>query len=123
MKWAEKYGEDKMVVMFGGLHIEMAALNTLGDWLRGSGLAQADIVATPGTADSFLRATNVTSTRIAHQITAAAMHILQHRAHEHHPRPEYVRLDFEGDIRDSDCPLGKLYTASSWSELCASMLM
>ena len=57
-KWPEKYGEDKMVVMFGGLHIEMAALKTLGDWLRGSGwvqaLVQADI-AKPGTADSFLR--------------------------------------------------------------------
>ena len=25
-KWPEKYGEDNMVVMFGGLHIEMAAL-------------------------------------------------------------------------------------------------
>ena len=36
-KWPEKYGEDKMVVMFGGLHIEMAALKTLGNWLRGSG--------------------------------------------------------------------------------------
>ena len=36
-KWPEKHGEDKMVVMFGGLHIEMAALKTLGNWLRGSG--------------------------------------------------------------------------------------
>ena len=40
-KWPEKYGEDKVVVMFGGLHIEMAALKTLGDWLRGSGWVQA----------------------------------------------------------------------------------
>ena len=31
-KWPETYGEDKFVVMFGGLHIEMAALKTLGDW-------------------------------------------------------------------------------------------
>ena len=30
--WPDKYGEDKHVVMFGGLHIEMAALKTLGDW-------------------------------------------------------------------------------------------
>ena len=30
--WLDKYGEDKYVVMFGGLHIEMAALKTLGDW-------------------------------------------------------------------------------------------
>ena len=29
-RWPEKYGEDKLVVMFGGLHIEMAALKMLG---------------------------------------------------------------------------------------------
>ncbi len=29
-KWPEMYGGDKFVVMFGGLHIEMAALKTLG---------------------------------------------------------------------------------------------
>ena len=55
-KWPEVYGEDKFVVMLGGLHIEMATLKTLGDWLKGSGcvqaLVQADL-ATPGTADSF----------------------------------------------------------------------
>ena len=86
-KWPEKYGEEKMVVMFGGLHIEMAALKTLGDWLRGSGWVQALVqaeIATPGTADSFLRAAHVTRTRRAHQITAAALHILQHRAYERH---------------------------------------
>ena len=41
--------------MFGGLHIEIAALKTLGDWLRGSGwvraLVQAEI-AKSGTAPS-----------------------------------------------------------------------
>ena len=31
--WPETYGDDKIVVMFGGLHIE----KTLGDWLRRSG--------------------------------------------------------------------------------------
>lgn len=36
-KWPEKYGEDKFVVMFGGLHIEMAALKTIGDWLQVDG--------------------------------------------------------------------------------------
>ena len=123
-KWPDKYGEDKMVVMFGRLHIEMAALKMLGDWLLGSGwvqeLMQAEI-AMPGTADSFLRAAHVTRTIIAHQITATALHILQHRAHERHPLPEYFRLGFEGDSRYSD--LSSWYTASSWSELCASMLM
>jgi hypothetical protein len=31
------HGEDHFVVMFGGLHIEMAALKTVGDLLEGSG--------------------------------------------------------------------------------------
>ena len=39
-KWPEKYGENISVRMFGGLHIEMAALKTIGDWLQGSGWAQ-----------------------------------------------------------------------------------
>ena len=78
--------EDKYVVMFGGIHIEMAALKTLGDWLRGSGwvqaLVEADIVS-PGIADSFLKA-HVARNRRAHQVTAAALHILRHHAYDHY---------------------------------------
>ena len=73
--------------MFGGLHIAMAALKTLGDWLQGSGWVQALVqaeIATPGTADSFLRAAHVTHTRRAHQITATTLHILQRRAYTRH---------------------------------------
>ena len=36
-KWPETHGEDKLIVLFGGLHIEMAALKTLRHWLNGSG--------------------------------------------------------------------------------------
>jgi len=32
---------EKIVAMFGSLHIEMAALETVGDWLEGSGWAEA----------------------------------------------------------------------------------
>ena len=35
--WPATYGEQQFVVMFGGLHIEIAALKTLGDLLEGSG--------------------------------------------------------------------------------------
>ena len=31
--WPELYGEDKFVIMFGGLHIEMAVFKVLGEWL------------------------------------------------------------------------------------------
>ncbi|KAG7160431.1 hypothetical protein Hamer_G001677 [Homarus americanus] len=43
-------------------------------------LVQADI-ASPGTANSFLKATHVTCTRRGHQITAATLNILQHKAY------------------------------------------
>lgn len=44
------YGEEKFVVLLSGLHIEMAALKTIGDQLQGSGLVQAPVQA----AESFL---------------------------------------------------------------------
>ena len=36
-QWPESYCEDKFVVMFGGLHIGMAALKVIGYLLKGSG--------------------------------------------------------------------------------------
>jgi len=76
--WPE-YGEDQYVVMFGGLHIEMAALRSLGTLLQGSGwtsaISEAEI-ASAGTANSFLSASSVTRTRYAHQVTASALYKL-----------------------------------------------
>jgi len=67
--WSDLYGEKKFVVMFGGLHIEMALLKVTGGWLQGSGwttaLADAN-VATPGTAESFVKPASVTRSRRAH---------------------------------------------------------
>jgi len=39
-QWPDRYGEKKVVVMFGGLHIEMTALKAIGKWLEGSVWAQ-----------------------------------------------------------------------------------
>ena len=54
--WKENYGERSFVIMMGPLHIEMAALKTIGDWFKdlrwSSGLYEADIPS-PGAADSF----------------------------------------------------------------------
>lgn len=75
-EWPEIYGEDRFVVMFGGLHIEMAAFKLLGDLLKGTGwvtaLSEADI-ASLGTAESFLTVSNLAKTRQAHQITVVCM--------------------------------------------------
>ena len=82
-KWPDTYGEQKYVVMFGGLHIEMALWNTLGDVLENSGwtaaLTEAE-VASSGTASSFLKVAHLAKTRHAHQITLLALKKLQHDA-------------------------------------------
>ncbi len=72
-------GEDHYVVMFGGLHIEMAATKCIGEWLNGSGWVTALVnagIANAGTAESFLKVSHVARTRHAHKITAAAMYVL-----------------------------------------------
>ena len=57
--------------MLGGLHTEMAMLNTLGDLLgcygRTTALDEAEVVSS-GKADSFLKA--------AHQVTLLSLHNL-----------------------------------------------
>ena len=70
--------------MFGGLHIELAAI---GNWLEDSGWSNAIVqsgVASPGTADSFITASHITRTRHAHQVTASALYILLKRAYVHY---------------------------------------
>jgi hypothetical protein len=64
--------------MMGGLHIEMAAFRTLGDWLKGSGWITAITnagIASSGVAESFLKASHLARIRHAH-LTAAALYIL-----------------------------------------------
>ncbi len=83
--WPGSHGEDKIVIMMGGLHIEMNLLKLLGDWLQGSGwttaVMQANITST-GWAESLLSDTPVTRTRYGHQVTAASLHILRQQAYE-----------------------------------------
>ena len=65
-KWPVEYGEDKFIVLFGGLHLEMAMWSTVGDLLDGSGwttiLTEAE-VASSGIAQSLLKASHLTRTR------------------------------------------------------------
>lgn len=81
--WPEEFGETCFVVMLGGLHIQMAALKTLGDWLENSSwtsaLEQAGVTS-PGTADSFLKASHIGKTQYSHNVTAASLYILMQRA-------------------------------------------
>jgi hypothetical protein len=88
MQWTfpDNFGEDKFVVMLGGLHIEMALWSTMGDLLRGSGwpeaLKEAGLVKTEAAATAFLKASNVMRTRYAHQVTVVVLDSLLKRAYE-----------------------------------------
>ena len=76
-QWPNQYGEDKYVIMFGGLHIEMAAFKSIGTLLQSSGwtgaLVEADL-ATSVTAESYLHASSVARTRQMHQVTACSLY-------------------------------------------------
>lgn len=77
---AQEYGEDKYLIMLGGLHIEMAPLQAVGSWLKNSGWVRALFqarIATAGTADSFLKVAHLTKARLARQISAAALSLLK----------------------------------------------
>ncbi|KAK3703668.1 hypothetical protein QZH41_011790 [Actinostola sp. cb2023] len=82
--WPDQYGEQKFVIMFGGLHIEMAFLKAIGGWLEDSGWVAAIVdanVASSGTAESFIKATSVTRSRRTHQVTASSLYILLNKAY------------------------------------------
>ena len=86
-RWPKTHGEDHFIILFGGLHIEMAALKSLGDLLDASGWTGALVlagVATTCTADSFLKAAHVTRTWRAHQITASSLYLLLQQAYNHY---------------------------------------
>ena len=84
-QWPAKYGVGEFVIMMGGLHIEMAALKAIGNWLEDSGwtsaLTEAGI-ASSGKADSFIHAAHVSRTRHAHQVTACALRVLMMKAYK-----------------------------------------
>ena len=107
------------------MHIELAALKTAGDWLAGSGwveaLVQADI-ASAGTADSFLRAAHVARTRHAHQVTAAALNILQHHTYDDYARAadKDQQLSFKEwcQRRTKECPQFQYWSLALALEVC-----
>ena len=125
--WPDRYGEESLVIMFGGLHIEMAALKTVGDWLDCSGWTQALVqaeIATARMADSLLKSSHVMHTRKAHQITAAALYTLQHRAFDHYrlacsnDNQTPVSLESWSNERTQNCPQFQFWAIVMELELC-----
>ena len=83
-QWPEVYGEHQFVIMFGGLHIEMTALRSIGTLLHDSGWTGAIVeagVASSGTAESFLSVSSVTRSRQMHQVTACCLYMLRKEAY------------------------------------------
>ena len=95
-QWPEQSGENKFVIMFGGLHIEMAALKSIGTLLQSSGwtsaIVEADI-ASSGTAESFLSASSVTRTRQANQITSSCLDKLLKNVYEYYSNKAVANAD------------------------------
>ena len=70
------FGEEKYVVLMGGLHIEMEPLSVLRNWLDGSGwvaIMAASNVTTGGKADALQSGSHTSTAHCAHQVTAAAV--------------------------------------------------
>ncbi|MES9882214.1 MAG: hypothetical protein ABW185_15180 [Sedimenticola sp.] len=84
-RWPDELGEDKYVLMMGGLHIEMAAQSMMGKMLKGSGwvqvLTEAGVL-TSGRATSALADHYVKRTRYAHHVTLVACYVLRNEAYQ-----------------------------------------
>ena len=67
----------KLVVMLGGLRIEMVMLSCIGDWLEDSGwtIALASSAVTTAGNDLLLKRHKVAKTKYAHRVTAMALRI------------------------------------------------
>lgn len=112
------YGESNYLVMLGGFHIESAALSTIGDWLDGSGwtslMFKAKVVHGKGVAESLTSASHVTRTRHAHEVTAAALHILMSKAYTAY-RADLAEAGVQLSLEDwcaekaSECPQFKFW--------------
>lgn len=67
----ESLSEEIFFVMFGAMHIELASLRVLGQWLHESGwvtaLAEAEVT-TEGRANSMIKVGHLTRTRYAHEV-------------------------------------------------------
>jgi hypothetical protein len=83
--WPDSFGEDRFVVILGGLHIKMSLLKCLGNLLENTGWTAAleeGQIASPGTAESFLKVAHVKKTLHAHHVTACALYALREEAYK-----------------------------------------
>ena len=76
VQWMYPDRYDDILWMMGSLHIEMAFLHALGNWLSESGwtdVFERARITTTGRIDSFLSGNKVKRTRYAHQVSLASL--------------------------------------------------
>ena len=134
-RWPETHGEAKFVIMFGGLHIEMAMWKTYGDFMQQSGWIAAIIqagVASSGSANAVIGCSHLTRTRHVHQVSALALARLQndafqasHREQSDEERESWRQEMIKKKKKKKKKPnvsfLGHHTSAgATWSDLCSS---
>lgn len=70
----------------------------MGKWLDNSGWVAAICqsgIASPGTADSFLKATHIANTCHAHLVTAATLHLLMKKSSEDYIKETSVPMNHD----------------------------
>ena len=70
------WGNKDVIWMMELLHIEMAYVSAIGDWIDGSGWVEAfqkAHISTPGPAESFLSGSKVKRTRYAHLVSSSVL--------------------------------------------------
>ncbi len=78
--WPDEFGEDKYLIMFGGLYIEMAAFWALGTWLQDSGWVQALVKQNIPPLKLLILSSHLKKTGHAHEVTVGTLSIVKHKA-------------------------------------------
>ena len=95
----EFLGEDRFVILLGGLHIEMALWSIFSDLMLKSGwpesLKDAGIVNSLAVGMCLLKAVNLMRSKYAHQVTTAILDILRKKSlHQQWGIFIFRRMDF-----------------------------
>ena len=82
--YPDEYGDHKVLMMMGPLHIEMNFLHILGTWLESSGWTESLVkakITSSEKAESFLSGSHPKRSRYAHQLTCASISLLMNEAY------------------------------------------
>ena len=99
-KWPDTYGEKHLVVLLGGLHIEMNVLSLMGTFLEGSDrshvLTRAEVM-TEGRVAGVIKGSNTSTGQWAHQVSVVSLYILMRRSYSEYKSvtPNEEQLCFE----------------------------